>query len=190
MRLRRAGRVPAGSLTTRDSVVVHAASGQRLTYGELAADAAASEYRAPASLVLKRRADFRLLGTRVGNVDNHSVVTGAPIFAIDVDLPGMLHAVLERCPARGGKPVSANLEEIRALPGISAAFFVQGWPTSLPPAMPRSRRAWPSSALPPGPSSAHAGGEVVWDEAGAASETGASSLRGPRRWWACRGRCG
>jgi isoquinoline 1-oxidoreductase beta subunit len=165
-------RVPVSSLATRDSVVVHAASGRRVTYGELAAAAATQPVPDPASLVLKRRADFRLLGTRVGNVDNHSVVTGAPIYAIDVDLPGMLHATLERCPACGGKPVSANLDEIRALPGITAAFFVTGWPTST---------ATRDAKEPPGVAivgtstwavfSARKKLKVVWDETGAASES-------------------
>ena len=59
-------------------------------------------------------------------MDNLSIVTGRPLYGIDTVVPGMLYASLERCPARGGKPLSANLDEIRKLPGIKDAFLLEG----------------------------------------------------------------
>ncbi len=165
-------RVPAEELVTASGQVLHGSSGRRLSYASLAADAARQPVPDPASLVLKKRADFALLGTRVGGVDNLAFVTGQPVFGIDVDLPGMLHATLERCPARGGRPVSANLEEIRALPGVRAAFFVRGWPTA---AAIRDAKEPPGVAIV-GTStwavlSARRKLRVVWDETDAAKES-------------------
>ena len=47
-----------------------------------------------------------------------NIVTGKPIFGIDVDVPGMLYAVFEKCGVFGGKVVSSNIEEIKKLPGV------------------------------------------------------------------------
>ena len=52
-------------------------------------------------------------------------MTGQPLFGIDVTVPGMLYAVFEKCPVFGGKVVSANLDAIKALPGVHDAFIVR-----------------------------------------------------------------
>ena len=52
--------------------------------------------------------------------------TGKPLFGIDIQLPGMLYAVYVKCPVFGGKPVSANLDAIKALSGVKDAFIVEG----------------------------------------------------------------
>jgi isoquinoline 1-oxidoreductase beta subunit len=81
------------------------------------------------SVKLKDSKDYKLLGTRVGGVDNPQVVTGKPLFGIDVKLPGMLYAVYQKCPAWRGKPVSANLDVIKTLPGVKDAFMVESIPS-------------------------------------------------------------
>lgn len=118
--------VEAASLSTRDSHVIHAASGRKLRYTELAAEAAALRVPDPRSLTLKKRDQFRLLGKRITGVDNHALVRGEPLFGIDQSLPGMKFAVYQKCPAIGGKVASANLDEIKAMPGVSDAFVLDG----------------------------------------------------------------
>ena len=118
--------VPESECTTSNSVVTHAASGKHMSYGELAGKAAALPVPDEKTLKLKDRKDYKLLGSRVSGVDNLSVVTGRPLFGIDQVVPNMQYAVFEKCPAVGGKVKSANLDEIKALPGVKNAFVVEG----------------------------------------------------------------
>jgi isoquinoline 1-oxidoreductase beta subunit len=116
--------VPAAECTTERGAVVHAASKRRATYGDLATKAAART--PPANAPLKDPKDFKLIGTRVAGVDNQKVVTGKPLFGIDVRLPGMLYATYTKCPVFGGTVVRANLDEIKQRPGVRDAFVLDG----------------------------------------------------------------
>jgi isoquinoline 1-oxidoreductase beta subunit len=111
---------------TEDSRVIETATGRSASYFDLADDAA--RLRAPKgeSVTLKTRNQYRLLGTRVSGVDNRAIVTGAPLFGIDQTLPGMRYATYLKCPAAGGKVVSANVAAIKALPGVVDAFVLNG----------------------------------------------------------------
>ncbi len=106
--------------------VHHAASGRSLSYGELVASAAALPIPAERQVKLKDPKDFTLLGTRVPGVDNHAMITGQPLYGMDMQLPGMKVAVIARCPVFGGRALSANLGEITALPGVHNAFILPG----------------------------------------------------------------
>ena len=119
-------KVPIGECLAANSAVHHQASGRSLSYAELAARAATLPLPSAESVKLKDPRDYKLLGTRIGGVDNLAIVTGKPLFGIDVRLPGMLYAVFEKCPAFGGKVLSANLEAIKALPGVRDAFVIAG----------------------------------------------------------------
>ena len=118
--------VPAEELTTADSHVIHDASGRKLAYTALAAEAAEMPVPDPASLKLKPRKAFRLLGSRITGVDNEALVRGEPLFGIDQSLPGIKYATYEKCPAIGGKAKSANLDAIKAMPGVVDAFVLEG----------------------------------------------------------------
>ena len=116
--------VPERECTTERSTVTHAASKRRATYGELAAKAAA--LTPPTNAPLKNPKDFKLIGTRVPGVDNQKIVTGAPLFGIDVKLPGMVYATYTKCPVFGGKVKSANIDEVKRRLGVRDAFVLDG----------------------------------------------------------------
>ncbi|MFM7708580.1 MAG: xanthine dehydrogenase family protein molybdopterin-binding subunit, partial [Gammaproteobacteria bacterium] len=80
------------------------------------------------TLKLKARKDYKLIGKRFTGVDNAALVRGQPLFALDVQLPGMRYASIEKCPAVGGKAKAFNAEEIKKLPGIIDAFIIEGTP--------------------------------------------------------------
>src|SRR5881296_2148652 len=81
--------------------VVHGPSGRRLSYGKLAAKAA--KLPVPQHAPLKDPQEFRLLGTRVTRLDTPGKVDGSALFGIDVKVPGMLIASIERSPVLGGR---------------------------------------------------------------------------------------
>ena len=111
---------------TQNSTVTHAATGRTVSYFDIANDAAKLPVPDAAKVPLKTRNEYRLLGTRVSGVDNHAIVTGAPLFGIDQVLPNMRYAVYQKCPATGGSVASANLDEIKKLPGVLDAFVLDG----------------------------------------------------------------
>jgi len=79
----------------------------------------------PKTLQMKDPKNYRLIGHSTANPDIKKIVTGKPVFGIDFTMPGMLYANFEKCPVFGGKVVSANLDEVKALPGIRHAFIVE-----------------------------------------------------------------
>jgi isoquinoline 1-oxidoreductase beta subunit len=118
--------VKPSEITAKDSVLTHEASGKTATYGSLANAAAKMPVPDPASLSLKTRAQYVLLGKRHHGVDDPKIVAGKPLFGIDVQLPGMLYCNFTKCPAVGGKVKSFNEAEIKALAGVVDAFAVEG----------------------------------------------------------------
>ncbi len=118
--------VSAAECTTEAGRVIHKGSGRSAGYGELAAKAATLNAPAMSSVKLKDARDYRIIGKSKAGVDNHAIVTGKPLFGIDVTLPGMLHAVIDKCPVYGGKVKSANLDEIRKFPGVRQVLVIDG----------------------------------------------------------------
>jgi isoquinoline 1-oxidoreductase subunit beta len=128
--------VPESEITTANSVAFHRASNRTASYGDLASLAATLPVPDAASVPLKKRAEYRLLGTRVTGVDNEKIVTGQPLFGIDQRVPGMVYASYTKAPKIGARVVSANLDEIKRLRGVKDAFVVglQGDPINFAPA--------------------------------------------------------
>lgn len=118
--------VPEAECNAASSRVHHKASGRSLTYGQLVDKASTLPVPELSSVKLKNAADYKIIGTRVSNVDNRAIARGKPLFGLDVKLPGMLYAVYSKCPVFGGKAVSANLDQIRAMPSVRKAFIVEG----------------------------------------------------------------
>ena len=114
-------------LYTENSFVIHRENGSSIPFADLAIDAAMESLPDVDSLIFKDRADYKIIGTHVGDVDNLTIVTGGDsLYGSDVKLADMLYAVYEKCPATYGRAVSANLDQIRSLPGIVDAFIVKG----------------------------------------------------------------
>ncbi|MGI1679195.1 MAG: molybdopterin-dependent oxidoreductase [Cellvibrionaceae bacterium] len=118
--------VSASEIFTEKSKVIHKPSKKSLTFASLASDAARQSIPKKESLVFKKRSEYTLLGTEIGGVDNKDIVTGAPQFTTDLKIPGMVYAVYEKCPAFFGKVKSANIEEVKKLPGVIDVFILDG----------------------------------------------------------------
>ena len=118
--------VPVAECTAANGAVVHGPSKRRLAYGALVEAASKLPVPEAKNVVLKDPSTYKLLGTRIGGVDNAAIVSGKPLFGIDVRLPGMLYAVYAKCPVFGGKPLGANLDAIKAMPGVKDAFIIEG----------------------------------------------------------------
>jgi isoquinoline 1-oxidoreductase beta subunit len=119
--------VPVGELTTGRGTVTHARSNRTATYASLAARALTQPTpdRAAVEAALKNPRDFKIIGTRVRGVENLDIVTGRARYSVDVAPEGTLAAVFEKCPVFRGTAVSANLDEVKKLPGVRHAFVVE-----------------------------------------------------------------
>lgn len=108
--------VPAKELTTEASTVVHAASGRRVRYGEVAA--AAAKVPPPEKPALKAPERYHLVGKPTPRLDTPAKITGQAVYGLDVRLPGMLVAQVARAPMLGAKPAKVDDAAARAVPGV------------------------------------------------------------------------
>jgi isoquinoline 1-oxidoreductase beta subunit len=118
--------------------VIHTATGRRASYGSLTE--AASRIAPPKDIPLKDPKDFTLVGKPVHRLDTPSKTNGTAQFGLDVYIPGMLTAVVARAPVFGGKVVSFNADQAKAIPGVvnvvqvpsGVAVIAKGfWPAKL-----------------------------------------------------------
>jgi len=107
---------PVAELTTHDSFVIHKATGRRVAYGALAN--AAAQLPVPEEPVLKSISDFTLVGHSTNNRGIKHIVTGTQTYSLDVKLPGMLYAVVKRCPVSDGQVKSFDDSKAKSIRGI------------------------------------------------------------------------
>jgi isoquinoline 1-oxidoreductase subunit beta len=130
--------VPVGEVKAVNHEVVHSASGRKLGFGDLAADAAKESVPAVETLKLKDPKDFRYLGKgQISTVDLRDITVGTAHYGSDTRLPGMKYAVIARPPVTGGKLVSFDAADAMKVSGVEKVMEVKGWP-------------WPSKFQPLG----------------------------------------
>src|SRR5881275_397464 len=108
--------VDRATCRAEQGAVIHVPTGRRLRYGTLAARAAALPV--PSEAPLKDPKDFRLVGTRVTRLDTPGKVDGSAVFGIDVKVPEMLVASIERSPVLGGRVKRFDADRAKAMPGV------------------------------------------------------------------------
>jgi isoquinoline 1-oxidoreductase beta subunit len=105
-----------------EASVVRGPAGQSARYAELAADAA--RIPVPATVQLKRPADFRLIGTRVRRLDSRDKCDGTQKFGLDLDLPGMKVALVAHPPVFGARPQTVDDQAARSISGVAQVFQI------------------------------------------------------------------
>jgi isoquinoline 1-oxidoreductase beta subunit len=110
--------LPLDSLVTENGRVRDRSGGHIAAYGELAAEAA--RLPVPGEVGLKPPAQFRVIGKSHSDVDIQSIITGQPLFSLDLDLPGMLYAVVRRSPVSDGQVASFKDDAALAVAGVRA----------------------------------------------------------------------
>ena len=117
--------VPESQLSTSAGKVIDKSSNKTIGYGELASKMAALPMPALNTLKLKDPSEYTIIGHSQTQREMPNIVTGKPVFAIDMVVPGMGYAAFEKCGVFGGKVVSSNIDEIKKMPGVKAAFVVE-----------------------------------------------------------------
>ena len=110
-----AWQVPAEEITTGAGVLSHKNSEKSAGYGEMAS--AAGQLEIPGEVSLKDNKDFKIIGTDRTNVDGPKIITGQPLFGLDIQEEGMLTAMIVHPPAFGMKYKSMDAESAKSMPG-------------------------------------------------------------------------
>ena len=108
--------VDPSTCRTGNGHVIHASSQRRLSYGELVEKA--STLTPPQNVTLKDPKDFKIIGKAIKRLDTPDKTNGKAVFGLDVNVPGMLVAVVARPPVFGGKLKSFNADKTKAVPGV------------------------------------------------------------------------
>ena len=106
-------------METKNGTVTHKPSGRAVAYVDLVAlSRNAPETLWAGSIDPKPIADHKVIGRDQANLHAPAIVKGEPLFSIDVDVPGMMHACIRRCPHLNGRVASFDREAILRMPGV------------------------------------------------------------------------
>jgi len=155
-------KVPVAEVSVAGGVITHAGTGRRTTYGKVAVAAAKLTPPDPKSIALKDPKDWKIAGKPMKRLDTADKLNGRQVYAIDLKLPGMLHAAIKACPVFGGKLVSYDEAKISGRPGVRRVVRVNDWTVAV------VADTWwrAKSALEALP--------IVWDEGAGASQSSAT----------------
>ena len=106
-----------------NAMVIHKDSEKRISYGELVEEA--SKLEVPENPPLKDPTDFKIIGTSHFRSDIPMKTNGAAKFGLDMQVPGMLYASVERCPMYMGKIISFDDKKAKAVPGVKYVVKTQ-----------------------------------------------------------------
>ena len=111
--------VAASEVKASNHFVIHTASGRKLGYGELAADAAKQPVPKKEELKFKTPAEFRYIGKSLPTIDRDDITAGKGTFGIDAAMPGMVHASIARSPVFGGTLKSFDDKAAKQVKGVT-----------------------------------------------------------------------
>lgn len=117
-------RVDPVTCRATDGAVFHNPRGHRLAYAELVEKASKLPVPDLETVKLKNPDNFRYIGKSIPRVDSPSKVDGTAQFGLDVRVPGMLYAVVARCPVFEGKAKHFDATKAKALPGVRAVVEI------------------------------------------------------------------
>lgn len=115
--------VSTEEVTTKHGVLYHEPTGKSASYGAMAS--AAANVPVPEEVLLKEVDQFSIIGTSPKNVEGRNIVTGQPLFGIDVQREGMLIAMIVHPPAFGMKLKAVDIREAKAMAGIRDVFSIK-----------------------------------------------------------------
>ena len=114
--------VPASECAAANSIITHAPSKRRVSYGKVAQ--AAARLEPPKDVKLKDPTEWKLIGKPVKRLDTANKVNGKQVYGFDFKLPGMLNAAIKECPVFGGKVKSFDAERVANLRGVKKVLQV------------------------------------------------------------------
>jgi isoquinoline 1-oxidoreductase subunit beta len=117
-------KVPVTEVSVASGVITHAGSGRKTTYGKVAAAASKLTPPDPKSIALRDPKDWKIAGKPMKRLDTADKLDGSKVYAIDLKLPGMLHAAIKASPVFGGKLVSYDEAKIAGRPGVRGVVKV------------------------------------------------------------------
>jgi isoquinoline 1-oxidoreductase beta subunit len=109
-------KVPASECTVAKSVITHAPSKRRTSYGKVAE--AAAQLPVPKDVPLKDPKTWKIAGKPVKRLDTRDKVNGRMVYGIDLKMPGMLNAAIKACPVFGGTVKSFDAAQVSSMPGV------------------------------------------------------------------------
>jgi len=117
-------KVPVAEVGVAGGVITHAGSGRKTTYGKVAEAASRLTPPDPKSIALKDPKDWKIAGKPMKRLDTADKLDGSKVYAIDLKLPGMLHAAIKASPVFGGKLASYDEAKIAGRPGVRGVVKV------------------------------------------------------------------
>ncbi len=117
-------KVPVAEVGVAGGVITHAGSGRKTTYGKVAEAASRLTPPDPKSIALKDPKDWKIAGKPMKRLDTADKLDGSKVYAIDLKLPGMLHAAIKAAPVFGGKLASYDEAKIAGRPGVRGVVKV------------------------------------------------------------------